>query len=484
MKFLNKENLKIRLRYFNKTILLVGVFFTSAGALFAQDSVKNPTFEGNPLGVVIDDVIAVVGEDLILKSEIEKDFEAVLASNDVPESDYNLVKCQQIDQLILNKVLKTHALRDSLIIGPDQIEYQMDARIRTLSAQLPSETALEEYYGKTINQIKEQLRPFVVDNLLAEAKKEEVISGVKVTPAEVKRFFYRIPQENLPYYNAEVELLQLVKYPKATENDRIRVLEQMKQIKEDIINGADFAKLADSLSQDPGSKTKGGELGFFRKGQMVENFEDVAFKLAPGELSRVVETDFGFHLIQVLDRQDESVRARHILLKPEVSDDSSKTLKEEMDEIYAELTKDSLALPFEFAVDQHSEDDETKALGGLLFNPQSGTSYFEIDELLEFNPDLYLAIDDLEEGEISKPVEFTDRFGRKAYRILYVQKQRDAHRMNLEFDFEIIKERALEIKQNEILFGWLDESTKDVFIAIDPEYRSCPNTPIWLRGEN
>ncbi len=481
MKFLTKKSLKIRSKLTINYLFVVTIACCSS-IVQAQDNVETASFQGDPLGIVVDDVIAVVGEDLILKSDIEKEFEAVLASNDnVPESDYALIKCQQIDQLILSKVLKTHALRDSLIIGPDQIEYQMDARIQSILAQFPSQVAMEEYYGKTINQIKENLRPLVVDNLLAEAKKEEVIADVKVTPAEVKRFFYRIPQENLPYYNAEVELLQLVMYPEPSEDEKLAVLERMNQIKQEILDGADFAKMADSLSQDPGSAKRGGELGYFRKGQMVENFEAVAFKLAPGELSRIVETDFGFHLIQVLDRADESVRARHILLKPEVSEDRLSALEEEMQKVYSEIKNDSL--PFEFAVDLYSEDEDTKALGGLLFNPQSGTSYFEIDELLEFNPEMYLAIDDLEEGDVSEPILFKDRYGRNAYRILYVQKQRDAHRMNLEYDFEIIKGRALEIKQNEVLFGWLDESTKDVFIAIDPEYRSCPNMPLWLRGK-
>lgn len=482
MKFLSKKNLRIKLRHIKQGLPIL-LLLALPTLFIGQETVEQASFTGDPLGSVVDDVIAVVGEDLILKSEIEKGFENVLVNNEnVPESDYSLIKCQQIDQLILSKVLKTHALRDSLIIGPDQIEFQMDARIRTLTAQLPSDKALEEHYGKTINQIKENLRPFVIDQLLADAKRDEVTANVKVTPAEVKRFFYRIPEENLPYYNAEVELLQIVKYPEPSEDQKLAVLEQMKQIKEDILNGADFAELADSISQDPSSAVQGGDLGYFRKGQMVENFEDVAFKLAPGELSRVVETDFGFHLIQVLDRQNESVRARHILLKPQVADTDYESLQEKMDKIYSEITKDSL--PFEFAVDLYSEDDNTKALGGLLFNPKSGTSYFEIDELLEFNPELYLAIDDLEEGEVSEPVEFTDRFGRKAFRILYVQKQRGAHRMNLENDFEVIKDRALELKQNEVLYEWLNESTKDVFIAIDPEYRSCPNMPLWLRATN
>lgn len=464
----------------NKWLLLLSL---SVLAVFAnaQDSEEKEGFVGDPLGVVVDDVLAVVGEDLILQSEIEDKYVEITAQNQVPENEKPLVKCQVLDQIILNKVLKTHALRDSLVVGPDQVEYQMEARLQQLITQLPSEKAFEDHYGKTINQVKEQLRPLVLDALLAEAKRDEVIADVKVTPAEVKRFFYRIPEENLPYYNAEVELLQLVMYPEPSEDERLAVLDRMKEIKEEILNGADFAALADSLSQDPGTAPKGGDLGFFRKGQMVEQFEDVAFKLAPGELSRIVETDFGFHLIQVLEREGESVRARHILMKPEVTKEKYTDLKEEMDDIYSKIQSDSLY--FEYAVDLYSEDEQTKAMGGLLFNPKSGTSYFEIDELLEFNPEMYLAIDDLEEGEVSEPVLFIDRYGREAYRILYVQKQRDAHRMNLAYDFELIKERALEMKQNERLYSWLNESTADVFIAIDPEYRSCPNMPLWFKGK-
>jgi len=446
----------------------------------AQSSIAEPASFQDPLGMVIDDVIAVIGEDLILKSELENKMLEITAANQIPENEIETAQCSVLDQLILNKVLKTHALRDSLIVGPDQIEYQMDARLQQLISQLPSARAFEEYYGKTVNQVKADLRPFVIDALLAETKRDEVISDVKVTPAEVKRFFYRIPSENLPYYNAEVELLQLVMYPKPSEEEKEATREKLQDIKQQILDGADFSLFADSLSQDPGSAARGGDLGFFRKGQMVGNFEDVAFKLAPGELSRIVETDFGFHLIQVLEREDESVRARHILMKPEVAEKKFEDLEEEMREIYSQIESDSL--PFEFAVDLYSEEEQTKAMGGLLFNPKTGTSYFEIDELLEFNPEMYLAIDDLEEGDVSEPVEFEDRYGRKAYRILYVQKQRDAHRMNLENDFEVIKERALEIKQNERLYTWLNTATRDVFIAIEPQYRSCPNMPLWMQG--
>ena len=446
---------------------------------FGQTAVEEPI--SDPLNVVVDDVIAVIGEDIILQSEIESEYLKIAYQQEIPEGEEQVARCQVLDQKILSKVLKTHALRDSLVIGPDQIEYQLNARLQQIISQVPSVQDFEEYYGRTVNQIKEQVRPLVIDYLLAEEKKKEITQDVRVTPAEVKRFFYRFDEEQLPYYNAEVELAQIVMYPEATDDEREATLTKMKELKEEILSGADFTALAKEYSQDPGTKEKGGDLGFFRKGQMVEEFEDVAFKLAPGELSRIVETDFGFHLIQVLERRDESIRARHILMKPTISEAKFTKLKTEMDSIYNEIKSDSLL--FEYGVSLYSQDDETKELGGLLFNPQTGTSYFEIDALLEYNPEMYLAIDDLEEGDVSEPTEFVDRYGRKGYRILYVQKQRDAHRMNLKDDFETIKKRALDIKQNEVLYEWLENATTDVFIAVNQDYRSCPNMPIWLKQE-
>lgn len=428
---------------------------------------------------VIDDVLAVVGDDIILQSEVEAEYLKIESQQKVPEAEQKIARCQVLDQMILSKVLKTHALRDSLSAAPDQVNYQLNTRLQVLINQVPSVSDFEEYYGKTVNQIKEDLRPHVVDYLLAEAKKEQVTENVTVTPAEVKRFFYRIPDESLPYYNAEVELAQVVKYPKPTEEAKENVRKQLLSFKERVLNGESFADLAKEYSQDPGTAPRGGGLGFFRKGQMVKEFEDVAFKLAPGEISRVVESTFGFHLIQVLDRKDESVNARHILLKPELNEEQLEDAMKEMTGIYNKIKSDSLS--FKYAVDLHSDDENTKAKGGLLFNKNTGTSYFEIDALLDQDPEMYLAIDDLEKGEISKPTKFKDAFGREGIRILYVQNQRDAHKMNLEYDFELIKSRALEMKKNEKLYSWLDDATSEVFIAVNENYRSCPNMPIWLK---
>ena len=454
---------------------LVQLFFLllAPTILTAQSSVNEP------IGVVVDDVIAVVGEDIILQSEVETKYLELAFSQEVEDEDR--ARCDMLDQMILNKVLKTHAIRDSLVVGPDQIDYQLNARLQQIISQVPSVQDFEEYYGRTVNQIKEQLRPLVIDYLLAEEKKKEITANVRVTPAEVKRLYYRVPEEQLPYYNAEVELAQIVMYPDATAEEDKQTLETMEGLKEQILNGGNFGELAKEYSEDKGTAEKGGDLGFFRKGQMVPEFEDVAFKLAPGELGRIVKSDFGYHLIQVMERRDESVQARHILMKPQPSESTLEKTKRKMDSIYQQISTDSLL--FEYAVDIYSEDEETKQLGGLLFNPQTGTSYFEIDALLEYNPEMYLAIDDLEKGEVSEPIEFTDRYGRKGYRILYVQNQRDAHRMNLEYDFEVIKERALENKKNEVLYNWLENATSDVFIAVNNQYRSCPNMPIWLKAK-
>lgn len=451
----------------NKLVLGFTLFMISLSSI-AQENTK-----------VIDDVLAVVGDDIILQSEVEAEFLKIESQQEVPQSDQKIARCQVLDQMILSKVLKTHALRDSLSAAPDQVDYQLNTRLQVLINQVPSVSDFEDHYGKTVNQIKEQLRPLVIDYLLAEAKKEQVTENVSVTPAEVKRFFYRIPEENLPYYNAEVELAQIVKFPKPTQEAKQAVEDQLLSLKQRVLDGENFADLAKEYSQDPGTAPRGGDLGFFRKGQMVKEFEDVAFKLAPGEISRVVESMFGFHLIQVLDRKGESVNARHILLKPELNEKQLDESMKEMDDIYSKIKSDSLS--FKYAVDLHSDDENTKAKGGLLFNKNTGTSYFEIDALLDQDPEMYLAIDDLEKGDISKPTKFKDAYGREGIRILYVQNQRDAHKMNLEYDFELIKNRALELKKNEKLYTWLDDATSEVFIAVNDHYRACPNMPIWLK---
>ncbi len=426
---------------------------------------------------VIDDVVAIVGEDLILKSQIESGFLDIYYQNKgnvTPDA-----RCGVLDQIILNKVLKTHALRDSLVVAPDEIEYQLESRWNVLVNQVNSEEDLIEYYGKTKNQILAGFRPLVIDYLLAEKMKDKVTEKVRVTPAEVKRFFGRLPEESLPLYNAEVELAQIVVYPKPTDEEQNRAMEMIESLRKRALSGENFEDLIKEYSQEPGAAESGGDLGYFKKGEMVKEFEEVAFKLAPGEISRIVETEFGLHIIQVIDRRKEAVRTRHLLLTPQIADEQTEKVKQTMDKVYRQIKGDSLI--FEYAVALYSEDEQTKKIGGLLFNPQTGTSYFDIDQLLEHDPNLYAAIADLEKEDISEPFLFTDAYGRKGYRILYVQNQRNPHRMNLEDDFDVIKSRALAFKKQETLYSWLDGATSDIFISIDDLYRSCPNTPLWLR---
>ena len=425
-------------------------------------------------------LLQLLGEDVILKSEIEGQYVEMYFRNQgnvEPQA-----KCNILDQVILNKVLKTHALRDSLIVAPDEIEYQLESRWNVLVNQVNSEEDLIEYYGRTKNQIKEMFRPLVIDYLLAEKKKEDVTSSVRVTPAEVKRFFYRVPEDQLPLYNAEVELAQIVMYPKPTEQEKQTTLDTLENIRQRALAGANFIDLVKQYSEEPNAAESGGDLGFFKKGDMVQEFEEVAFKLAPGEISRIVETEFGYHIIQVIDRRQDAVHARHLLVSPKITEGQVDKVKETMDDVYNKIKTDSLL--FEYAVGLYSEDEQTSKIGGLLFNPQTGTSYFDIDQLLEHDPNLYAAISDLNKEDISEPHLYADRFGKQAYRILYVQNQRNPHRMNLEDDFEVIKNRALEVKKQETLYSWLNEATSDVFISIDDDFRACPNTPLWLRKKS
>ena len=323
---------------------------------------------------MVEGVVAVIGDKAILKSEIEQQYLQLKASD---FTNANL-RCEVMEELMFQKLLSHQAEIDSLEVTEDEINDAIDQRIDYFVSQIGSEKKLEDYFGKTISQIREEFQTIFKEQRLAQRMESKITSGVKVTPQEVLKFYNKIPEDSLPLFPEEIYLSQLVVYPKVDKSERERITKKLNGFKQRVQNGEDFAFLASLYSDDPGSAKVGGDLGFVKKGKFVPKFESVAFRLQEGELSDVVETKFGFHLIQMVNRRGQQFNIRHILIKPNISSNAVEKAKTKLDSIIQFMAKDTLS--FEQLAIKYSED-ESKNNGGVIVNPQTGSSSFVLEEL-------------------------------------------------------------------------------------------------------
>ncbi|MDD3877809.1 MAG: peptidylprolyl isomerase, partial [Bacteroidales bacterium] len=360
---------------------------------------------------VIDRIIAVVGKDIILKSDIESQFLQYRAQG-IQDAGLN---CDIFEELLTQKLLLQQAYVDSIEISESQIESEMDRRLRYFISQIGSQEKLEAYYNKSINEIKADFKPLIQEQMLVQQVQSKIIDNIKITPSEVRRFFNALPPDSLPLISSEVEIGHIVKIPEISQAIKDETRQRLNTYRERIVNGADFTALAVMYSDDPGSARKGGELGFFNRGELYPEYETVAFGLAAGEISPIVETKAGFHIIQLIERRGERINTRHILLQPRPSVEDIAKAKNTLDSVYDAITAGSLT--FEEAVIQYS-DDPSKNNAGIIVNPNSLSSKFETSDL---EPSVFFVVDKMILGEISNPVPMRTEEGLQAYRILYLK---------------------------------------------------------------
>ncbi len=425
--------------------------------------------------VLVDKVVAVVGDNMILKSDIEVQYQQYAAEGSVPPG----LRCQIMDQMLAQKLLIAQAELDSIVVDDGEVEGELDKRIRHFIGMIGSQEKLEEFYEKSVIEIKEEFRPDVRNQLIAQKMQGEITSGISVTPAEVKDFFQRIPEDSLPRYNAEVEVGQVVIYPKPSEESKRMALAEIRNLRTEIVNGADFKLKAILYSDDPGSASKGGELPEFSKDDpFAPEFINVSFRLQDGEISQPFETDFGYHIVQMIKRSGDRVLVRHILIIPEVSNSDVRQAKALSDSILNLLQTDQIS--FGQAVTRFSEDEGTNKYGGMLTNPNTGESRFELDELGAMDQTIPFVIDTMETGEFSNVHMYADYRGNQAYRILFLKSVTDPHVANLEQDYARIMAAALSRKKAEAMKNWLESRIQRTYISIDPSFAECPELEPWI----
>lgn len=425
---------------------------------------------------IIDKIVAKVGSEYILLSDVEKQF-SYLKQNQ-PDADDSF-KCDVLENIIAQKIMVHQAKLDSVEVSDQEVEAQLDFRVENILSQMGNnEEFFEEYYGQTVNEVKEWMREDLKSQILSERMQSTIINEVNIRPEEVVEFFESIPKDSLPLLNAEVELAEIVLKPDASQESKDRSYEQLLNIRSQILNdSADFAELAQKFSDDLGSGAKGGELGWTKRGAFVPEFEAVAYTLENGGMSELVESDYGYHLIQLNERRGNTINSRHILITPEVTDEDIERTKEFLDSLRLVVESDSIS--FSELVKLHSEKkEESYNNGGRMTNPQSGTTFFNTSDL---PPEIYFGIEGLVVGDVSAPIEFQDRAGDTKFRIVQLQSQTRPHIANLKEDYSRLREFAVESKKNEYFNDWIVSRLNDTFMEIDEKYQACPNISEWIQ---
>jgi len=420
-------------------------------------------------GGIVDKTVAVVGNEVIMISDIESEMQ-MMQSYYGTQSDRKS-RCELLESLMSSKLFLMQARVDSLVVNNDMVESEINNRVDMLKTNLGGEDAVEAEFGKPIYKLRQEWRSAIEDQTLTQQMQQEIAGKIPaLTPYDVQKYVDSTDPEDLPMVPIKYQLSQICIYPDR-EAANIAVKERLLAIRERIINGEKFSTLARIYSQDPGSARKGGELGMASKSIFWPVFSDAAMALKPGIVSQIVETPDGFHIIEVLEKKGDMFNARHILLKPEYTAEDRNKAFHTLDSLKTELLNE--AVTFELAARFYSEDPATRTNGGQMADPQTGSSYFEIDQL---KPQDYAAIAGLEEGEISEPVESLDNEGRDGntvYKIIKVDKIIPAHPASFSNDYTLLLGNAEQELQSKAIDDFIDSKIKSTYIVIDPMFEDC-----------
>jgi peptidyl-prolyl cis-trans isomerase SurA len=434
--------------------------------------------EGEELQV-IDKVVAVVGENIVLLSDIEDQIDQMTV-NDMKVTENT--RCEVLEDQMYQKLFLVQAKVDSVIVSDDQIEQELNRRLRYFIQQIGSEEELVRFYGKTIDEIKADFRDEVENILTIQQMQQQVSGNVKITPAEVREFYATIPKDSIPYINAEVMIAQIVRQPPVSDEEEDRIKARLKEFKQRVLDGEDFGTLAYLYSQDPGSAMNNGELGFMDRTDLVPEFANTAMALEKGQVSEIVKTQFGYHIIQMIDRKGDRINVRHILLIPQVSPNDLQKAKVWLDSLKQQIiTVDSLS--FSQAAIKFSDDKETRMNGGVMINPTNATNRFDMELLGQMDRNLLFTVEKMKEGDIAGPELFQGPDGKRAYRLLQLIKLTEPHVANIRDDYDRLQESAKRRKQNLTLEQWIEAHCRSAYIWVDEDYRSCAFRTKWEIAE-
>ncbi len=425
---------------------------------------------------VIDKVVWVVGDEPILYSDIESEIQRRKYEKTPIEGD---PYCTIPEQIALQKLFIAGAKLDSLTVSDVSVEQQVDGRIRYFIGQIGSKEKLEEYFNKPMSQIKEEMSNTVRDQLLMQQMQQHIVSSARITPQDVKRFYDKMPKDSIPNIPEMVEVQIIGLYPEITAAEEERIKSQLRSFREKIESGEyQFSTLAILYSEDRGSALQGGELGFMTKGKLVPEFANMAFSLYDNtKVSRIVKTEFGYHIIQLIERKNDQVNCRHILLIPKIGIKEKEAASNKLDSIAASIRKGDIT--FKDAVINNSEYEDTKQNEGIMINPQNGTTKFQLQDLPS---DIAKVIYTMKEGEISAPFTYKNESGKEMVCIVRLKSRVKAHKANPQDDYQTLKEIVTSSKNKELIEEWIKKKQQETFILISPEYKGCQfHYPGWIK---
>ena len=415
-------------------------------------------------GVVLDKIISKIDDYIVLKSELESTYLDVLSRGQRLSGN---TKCAVLKNLITNKLLVAKAEIDSIMVEDSEVNQELDSRMNIIINQVGSEEEIENYYNKTISEFKNELFDDIKQQLVANKMRREILSDISVSPEEVRGFFNNIPKDSVPYFSTQVQVSQIVKIISVGDDQKEKAKLKLIDIRNKLISGENFEILATLNSEDFESAKRGGRIGFVGRGVLQPEYEEASLKLNPGEISMPIETKFGFHLIELIEKRGNMYDTRHILIKPKISDNDIINGKKEMDSLKNLVTIDSVS--FEELARKTSDDKFTSSFGGY-FTDASGGEKILVDEL---DPVIFFTIDTMKVGSISPPMQFRMDDGSQALRILFYKNKILPHLGNLKEDYQRFRTFALNKKQSEILDNWFEITKSEVFITIDDEYNTC-----------
>ncbi|GEO09709.1 peptidylprolyl isomerase [Segetibacter aerophilus] len=447
---------------FLKTLSIIAAIAVFSGSAYAQ-----------PKKVIADKIVAQVGDKIILRSDIYNSIlDAQREGVPLPPNP----ECVLVERALIEKALVLQAQKDSLPMSEEDVEAELDNRIRGFIMKYGSKEVLEEVAGKSIYQLKEDFREPIKEQKLSMQMRNKIVESVKITPNEVRDYFDKIPKDSLAFYESELEISEIVVYPKANRDVESYVTRELNDWKKQVEDGTKkFEQLAKSYTEDPGSKEAGGQYSINKNDKFWDPaFISAAFKLKEGQVSPVVKSKFGLHIIQMVSRSGDDAVIRHILRIPPVTDEEVKDAVVKLDSVRSKIIAGSIG--FGEAVNKYSEDESSKFSGGRK-QGRDGSSFVTIDQL---DKDLVLALKDLKPGQYSKPIAYADERGKKAVRIVYLQTRTEPHRENIKDDYSKISQRAVEQKKNDVLEKWFKSHIPNYYITIDKEFAGCSSVKDWL----
>ncbi len=448
------------MKFYSICTLVLGMWWTISTHMVAQDT------------LILDKIVAKVGGEVIFHSDVEEQMAMMRERKGTPGLDE---QCLILESLMAQAMLVHYARIDSVEVTDDQVNSEIDARMNQILAYMNNDRKLfQEVYGQTVSEMREQVKEDMFRKLLGDRMQAQIMNSVQVTPAEVMDFFNNIPTDSLPYFNAEVELAEIISSPQINAEERLKALDKIGKVKEQLRAGEDFATLARKVSDD-GSAREGGDLGWTNRGSFVPEFEAAAFQLEDEEISDIVETDFGYHIIQMLQRRGNSIHTRHILVRPQITlADRQKTINK-LDSIRTLVMADSMS--FAQAVLRFGDKRvQSYSNNGRMINPKTANTFFETADV---DPDIFFSIDTINVGQITPPLEYRSPLGDYVYKIVQLQGRTAPHRANLRQDYSRIQDAARESKRNAAFSDWIDKRIRDTYIMIDPQYRDCPTIERW-----